>query len=67
MPNKKYCPKCKSDKIKIIDYIGIRCIFCLNCGFDESLQFEVFSEEKKSQIEKGRHSPYKAGGHRRSK
>ena len=64
---KKYCPKCNSNKIKIIRYMGINCIVCDNCGFDETESYEVFPEEKKSQVEKGRYSPYKAGGHRRSK
>ena len=67
MPIKKRCPKCNSDKIKIIKYMNINCIVCSNCGFDESSQYEVFGEEKKSQKAKGSYTPYKSGGHQRSR
>ncbi len=66
--NKKIvCPKCKSDKAKITNYMGLKCVVCNNCGFDESRQYEVFPEEKKSQKEKGRYTPYKAGSFKRTK
>lgn len=67
MPIKKYCPKCNSDKIKIINYMGVKCIVCTNCGFDESKQYEVFPEEKKSQKAKGKYNIYKVGGFGRVK
>ena len=67
MKIKKSCPKCKSDKIKIISYIGVKCIICNNCGFDESSQYEVYPEEKKSQKAKEKYSVYKAGGFSRVK
>ena len=67
MKNKKICPKCKSSNAKIIDYGGVRCVVCRKCGYDESKQYEVFPEEKKSQKEKGRYTPYKAGGFKRTK
>ena len=66
MKNKK-CPKCKSGNVKIIDYMGIKCIRCSNCGYDESKEYEVYPEEKTSQKEKGRYTPYKSGGSRRAK
>ena len=67
MPIKKRCPKCNSNKIKIIKYMGVECIICNNCGFDESSQYEVFPEEKKSQRAKGKYTVYKAGGFGRTK
>ena len=67
MPNKKSCPKCKSSKIKIISYMGVKCVVCRNCGFDESSQYEVYPEEKKSQKAKGKYNVYKAGGPKRTK
>ena len=67
MKNKKICPKCKSSNAKIIDYMGVRCVVCRKCGYDESKQYEVFPEEKKSQKEKGIYTPYKAGGFKRTK
>ena len=65
--NRKLCPNCKSDDVKIISYIGIKCVVCNNCGFDESRQYDVYPEEKKSQKEKGKYTPYKAGGFKRTK
>ncbi len=64
---KTKCPKCKSSNIKIIDYLEVKCIICNNCGFDEGKEYEVYPEEKTSQKEKGRFTPYKAGGFRRAK
>ena len=64
--NKK-CPKCNSEKIKLVEYLGIKSVKCTNCGFDESKQYDVFPEEKISQKEKGRYSPYKAGGFKRTR
>jgi late competence protein required for DNA uptake (superfamily II DNA/RNA helicase) len=65
--NKKLCPKCKSRNIDLISYIDIKCIVCKNCGFDESKQYDVFPEEKVSQKEKGRYTPYKSGGFKRAR
>lgn len=67
MPVKNYCPKCNSNDIKIIKYIGVKCIVCNKCGFDETESYEVFPEEKKSQKVKGTYTPYKAGGFGRVK
>ena len=58
----KKCPKCKSGNVNIADYLGVKCIVCSNCGFDETKQYEVFPEEKKSQKAKGSYTPYKTGG-----
>ena len=66
MPTKKHCPKCGTGNIKIVKFIGIDCVVCGNCGFDESSQYEVFGE-KKSQKAKGSYTPYKSGGHDRGK
>ena len=63
----KICPKCNSENIKLVDYLGIKAVKCNDCGFDETKEYEVFPEEKKSQKEKGRFSPYKAGGKSRTK
>ncbi len=61
------CPKCSSSNARIIDYFGVKCVVCNNCGYDESKQYDVYPGEKKSQKEKGRHTPYKVGGFRRGK
>ncbi|MBL7054489.1 hypothetical protein ISS05_01900 [Candidatus Woesearchaeota archaeon] len=63
----KNCPACKSKNIKSVSYIGVKCIQCLDCGFDEQKQYEVFPEEKTSQKAKGRYTPYKSGGGKRTK
>jgi len=65
MKIKKKCPKCMSSSIKIINYMGIKCVVCDNCGYDGSKQYDVFPEEKKSQKAKGRYTPYKSGGSKR--
>ena len=41
------CPKCKSENIKRVDYLSIKCVKCDDCGFDESKQYDVYPEEKK--------------------
>ena len=64
---KSKCPKCKSSNVKIINYMGVKCVKCNNCGFDESKQYEVYPEEKTSQKEKSRFTPYKVGGFGRDK
>ncbi|MFH0867696.1 MAG: hypothetical protein V1831_00105 [Candidatus Woesearchaeota archaeon] len=64
---KNKCPKCKSSNVKIVDYMGVKCIRCNDCGFDETEQYDVYPEEKTSQKEKGRYTVYKAGGFKRTK
>jgi len=64
---KKTCPKCSSSKIKIVDYIGAKCIVCNKCGYDESSIYEVYPEQKKSKKEKMSYSPYKTGGPKRAR
>lgn len=60
------CHKCKSKDIEIVDYLGVKCIVCRNCGFDETSQYEVYPEQKASQKAKAKHTPYKTGGHKRT-
>ena len=60
------CPKCRSKNVKIVDYLGIKCIICKDCGFDETNQYEVYPQEKVSQKEKSKFTPYKTGGHKRT-
>ena len=61
------CPKCKSENIALEDYMGIECMRCLDCGYDETTKYDVYPEEKKSQKAKGRYTPYKAGGGKRTR
>ena len=67
MKNKKLCPKCNSSNTRMVGYLSIKCIKCDDCGFDESKLYDVYPGEKKSQKEKGRFTPYKAGGFGRGK
>lgn len=62
----KSCPKCKSKQIRFVDYLGIRCIVCTKCGYDERDIYEDELGEKTSQKARGRYTPYKTGGSRRS-
>jgi len=61
------CPKCGSDKVKLVDYVGARCIVCSNCGYDETTVYDVYPSQKTSQKQKGRFTPYKVGGGKRVK
>jgi hypothetical protein len=63
----KACPRCGSEKARLLEYMGAKCVVCDSCGFDERDSYAVYPEEDKSQKEKGRYSPYKAGGPKRSK
>ncbi|HII65805.1 TPA: hypothetical protein HA372_04940 [Candidatus Woesearchaeota archaeon] len=56
------CPRCFSDDVELVDYMGVKCIVCRACGFDETQLYEVYPEERGSQREKGKFTPYKAGG-----
>ena len=59
------CPKCNSEDIKLLSYLGINVIKCNNCGFDERIVYDVYPEQKTSQKAKGKYSVYKTGGSRR--
>lgn len=64
---KNKCPKCGSKDIKTIDYVGLKCVVCNKCGYDETSLYEVYPEQKKSKKEKASYSPYKTGGPRRAR
>jgi len=56
------CPKCDSKNAVYEDYMGVQCIICSDCGYDECKELEVYPEEKVSQKAKAQHSPYRTGG-----
>ena len=61
------CPKCFSDDVEMVEYMGVSCLVCRACGFDETTLYEVYPGEKGGGKGKARYTPYKAGGHRRTK
>ena len=61
------CPTCYSENIKIVNHMGIDCIVCNNCSFDERNYYEVYPEQRTSQKAKGSFNPYKVGGKGRAK
>lgn len=61
------CPFCRSENVKVVDYLGAKCIICKSCDYDERLNYDIVPEENTSQREKGRYNVYKAGGHQRLK
>lgn len=67
MKGRKKCPKCGSTQANLQPYMGLMCIYCDKCGFDEACIYEVYAQEKTSQKAKGRHSPYKKGGGKRTR
>ncbi len=58
----RFCPRCKSQNVELGDYLGVRCVKCRDCGYDECQQYEVYPEEH------GRNwtARYKTGGPRRT-
>ncbi len=61
-----HCPKCRSSDVKIKEG-GLAFVHCNRCHYDE-LEEEVAEESSRStQREKGKFSPYKTGGYRRTK
>jgi uncharacterized Zn finger protein len=56
------CPECGSLGARIVRYRGIDCVVCNSCGFDEREVVDVFPEQRVSQREKSRYTPYKKGG-----
>ncbi len=56
------CPKCFSDDVEMVEYMGVFCLVCKSCGFDETALYEVYPGEKGGGKGKGRYTPYKAGG-----
>ncbi len=60
------CPQCHSSKVKEVDYMGLRCIVCRDCDYDERLEYDIVPEEDTNQKEKGRYHVYKKGGHGRT-
>jgi hypothetical protein len=67
MPMKRTCPKCKSNNIQLEDYMGSECIICNDCKYNQIDELNITSENKTSQREKGRYTPYKTGGAKRTK
>lgn len=60
----KHCPRCGSDSIKMINYMGADCLVCLACGYDEREVYDVYPDQKPTEM--GRKGyPYKQGGHNR--
>ena len=61
----KKCKKCGSSKIKVVDFMGSKIYYCTECGYDERDELNIVSEERNTQREKTRYSPYKTGGGKR--
>jgi Zn ribbon nucleic-acid-binding protein len=60
------CPKCNSEDVEIIDEeMGF--IKCNKCGFNEIEDYDAGTdeEERETQREKNRYSPYRQSGGRR--
>ena len=61
MPKPVVCPRCGSLKIQVLEAEDLFFVKCRSCGYDE-LGAEVLPEQRTSQREKARYSPYKTGG-----
>ena len=63
----KNCPKCGSGNAEFYKYAGADALKCGDCSYDEGADFEEYPTEKKSQKAKGSYTPYKSGGHARTR
>jgi hypothetical protein len=59
------CPKCDSDNVESIDYMGVECVICHDCGYDGREQYDIAPDEGQRPA-KDRWTPYKIGGHART-
>ncbi|NQV09342.1 hypothetical protein HQ529_05825 [Candidatus Woesearchaeota archaeon] len=61
------CPQCGSNDIEELEYLSVKAILCHRCGYDERNELETTPDQRTSQKEKGRFTPYKTGGKNRTK
>ncbi len=62
----KKCPQCHSEDVDVVEYNGAHVVSCNECSFTEEGFLDDFPEERTSQKAKKQHSPYKAGGGKRT-
>jgi ribosome-binding protein aMBF1 (putative translation factor) len=55
------CPKCGSDNIKIVDYMNSKIKVCKDCNYDERDELEEVPDQRNTQREKRKFSPYRSG------
>ena len=60
----KLCPKCKSSNTEEVKIKNTKGLVCNNCGYDETINIP---EERTTQREKRKYTPYKKGGSLRTK
>jgi len=65
MTKKIKCPKCGSEEAEQFNYLGVLCIRCYDCKYDESEVYDIEVTEDHKAGGKGG-SPYKRGGGKRS-
>ncbi len=63
----RHCPKCESGDVKVASYMGVECVVCNTCGFDERDALEETPQGRTSQKAKGQYSKYKMGGSKRTR
>jgi hypothetical protein len=61
----RICPQCGSASTKLISYMGVDCLVCLSCGYDERDVYNVYPDQKPTELGR-KFSPYKTGGHNRA-
>ncbi len=60
--NTEKCPNCGSENTELVEYMGLRCLVCGKCGYDERNELETTPQQRETQREKRRYSPYRRGG-----
>ncbi len=56
----KKCPRCGSGHVEIEGDDFFSYLVCMECGFDESVEYEADDSDRKAKG--GKSSPYKRGG-----
>lgn len=62
-----HCIECSSENIKAYKYMDEDCYRCSDCGHDSCAELDDVPGERSSQRKKGKYSPYKTGGSKRTK
>ena len=63
MAKDPHCPRCHSNNIRIVNYLGVHAVVCNACGFDETAELEELPESRSATKTRG---PYRVGGARRT-
>ncbi|MFW5746241.1 MAG: hypothetical protein ACOCWQ_01680 [Nanoarchaeota archaeon] len=53
------CPHCGSEDVHQVRYMGLRCLVCRSCGYDEREAYDVMPDEAQRPL-RDRWKPYRS-------